>query len=77
VDVHGQSELQPGDLVSHGRKGKPHWKSMIGLVRAHMARQGYLVPSKAKLWEITPLGRQVAAGEVKEERQEDTPAQER
>jgi hypothetical protein len=32
-----------------------------------MARQGYLVPSRAKLWEITSLGRQVAAGEVKEE----------
>jgi hypothetical protein len=40
---------------------------MIGRVRTHMARQGYLVPSKAKLWEITSLGRQVAAGEVKEE----------
>jgi len=77
VDTHGISELQPGDLVSHGRKDKPHWKSMIGRVRTHMTRQGYLVPSKAQLWGITPLGRQVAKGEVTEERRADAPTKER
>ena len=50
---------------------------MIGRVRTHMTRQGYLVPSKAQLWGITPLGRQVAKGEVTEERRADAPTKER
>jgi hypothetical protein len=53
--------LKPVDLKPKGRTGRARWQSELRRVRRPMVREKYLEDVPGKQWQITTLGRQVAA----------------